>query len=155
MNARILAALLVTTTLCDAQTPTTLLPEQQAQHVLNRLAFGPRPGDISKVRAMGVDKWIDQQLHPEKINDSQTASLLTRYRTLDTPTFEIEKAQRDAQQRRRQEQRMQAMEDSAAGRPAGAPRPNPAAARELPQRAIQDLLSAKVARAASSERQLY
>src|SRR5271154_5762472 len=38
-----------------------------AIHVLNRLAFGPRPGDIDRVMKMGVDGYIDQQLHPETI----------------------------------------------------------------------------------------
>lgn len=32
--------------------------DQQVQQVLNRLGFGPRPGDVAKVRAMGVDPWI-------------------------------------------------------------------------------------------------
>src|SRR2546430_14740547 len=43
---------------------------KRAQHALNRLTFGPRPGDIEKVTAMGVDKWIELQLNPEKIDDS-------------------------------------------------------------------------------------
>ena len=46
------------------------MPEQQrAIHALNRLTFGPRPGDVERVSAMGLDKWIDEQLHPEKIAD--------------------------------------------------------------------------------------
>ena len=40
-----------------------------ATHVLSRLAFGPRPGDVDRVAAMGVDRWIDEQLHPERIAD--------------------------------------------------------------------------------------
>src|SRR5260370_378642 len=36
--------------------------EKRALHVLNRLTFGPRPGDVDSVSKMGVDKWIDQQL---------------------------------------------------------------------------------------------
>jgi len=40
--------------------------QKRAVHALNRLTFGPRPGDIQQVAAMGVDRWIDQQLHPEK-----------------------------------------------------------------------------------------
>ena len=40
---------------------------KRALHALNRLAFGPRPGDVERVTAMGVDKWIDQQLHPAKL----------------------------------------------------------------------------------------
>ena len=43
--------------------------QKRALHALNRLAFGPRPGDVERVTAMGVDKWIDQQLHPDKIDD--------------------------------------------------------------------------------------
>jgi uncharacterized protein (DUF1800 family) len=41
--------------------------QADALHVLNRLAFGPRPGDIDRVMKMGVDSYIDQQLHPETI----------------------------------------------------------------------------------------
>jgi uncharacterized protein (DUF1800 family) len=55
---------------------------KRVAHVLNRLAFGPRPGEIEQVRAMGVDKWIDLQLHPEKIDDSALEARLAPYRTL-------------------------------------------------------------------------
>jgi uncharacterized protein (DUF1800 family) len=41
--------------------------EAEALHVLNRLAFGPRPGDVERVMKMGVDRYIDEQLHPEMI----------------------------------------------------------------------------------------
>ncbi len=158
MTKRLLSALIFIPALCGAQVQTTLLPEQQAQHVLNRLAFGPRPGDIAKVRSMGADKWIEQQLQPEKIDDAEMATRLKLYRALNTPTIEIEQAFREAQQRRRQEQRMEAMADSAAGRspnPQQPPQGNPAAGRELQNRVIGDLTSAKIARAAGSERQLY
>jgi uncharacterized protein (DUF1800 family) len=47
-----------------------LLLDKQIVHVLNRLTFGPRPGDVQQVRLMGVDKWIDQQLHPERIAEN-------------------------------------------------------------------------------------
>ena len=49
-----------------------LLLDKQIVHVLNRLTFGPRPGDVQQVRLMGVDKWIDQQLHPERIKETPT-----------------------------------------------------------------------------------
>jgi uncharacterized protein (DUF1800 family) len=59
-------------------------PSDQATvtHVLNRLTFGPRPGDVDKVRAMGLASWIDQQLHPERIDDSAAVTLLP---ALETP----------------------------------------------------------------------
>ena len=42
-------------------------PETDALHVLNRMAYGPLPGDIERVRQMGVERYIDEQLHPERI----------------------------------------------------------------------------------------
>src|SRR5262245_6689123 len=47
-----------------------LLPEKQIVHVLNRLTFGPRPGDMDQVRRITIQKWIDQQLHPEQISEN-------------------------------------------------------------------------------------
>lgn len=44
--------------------------DEQILHALGRLTFGPRPGDVQRVRAMGVKKWIDQQLHPERIKEN-------------------------------------------------------------------------------------
>jgi uncharacterized protein (DUF1800 family) len=55
---------------------------KRALHALNRLTFGPRPGDIDRVAAMGVDKWIDIQLHPERIDDSNVEARLSPLRTL-------------------------------------------------------------------------
>jgi uncharacterized protein (DUF1800 family) len=48
----------------------SLTEEQKALHVLNRLGFGARPGDVEKVKAMGVDKYIEQQLNGASIEDS-------------------------------------------------------------------------------------
>src|SRR5580700_6175538 len=63
--------------------------QKRAVHALNRLTFGPRPGDVDHVLAIGVDKWIDQQLHPEKIDDSALDARLTQFRTLRMDTREI------------------------------------------------------------------
>ena len=52
--------------LCTASAA-ELSGEQAALHVLNRLGYGPRPGDVARVVQMGVDRYIDQQLHPETI----------------------------------------------------------------------------------------
>jgi len=57
-------------------------PDAQALHVLNRLAYGPRPGDVGRVAQMGVQRWIDQQLHPETI--PLPADLNARLAALDT-----------------------------------------------------------------------
>jgi uncharacterized protein (DUF1800 family) len=62
---------------------------QRAMHALNRLTFGPRPGEVDRVAAMGVDKWIEQQLHPDKIDDSALNARLSPLRTLNMDTREI------------------------------------------------------------------
>jgi uncharacterized protein (DUF1800 family) len=60
-----------------------------ALHALNRLTFGPRPGDVQQVMAMGVEQWIDLQLHPSKIDDSALDARLEPLRTLRMSTREI------------------------------------------------------------------
>ena len=59
-----------------------LTQEQRAIHALNRLTFGPRPGDLDHVLEVGIDKWIDEQLHPESIDDSALNARLDPLRTL-------------------------------------------------------------------------
>jgi len=58
-------------------------------HALNRLTFGPRPGDVDHVMAIGLDKWIDQQLHPAKIDDSMLDARLSPFPTLRMDTREM------------------------------------------------------------------
>jgi uncharacterized protein (DUF1800 family) len=55
---------------------------RRAVHALDRLTFGPRPGDVDTVLAMGVGKWIELQLHPDKIDDSAMQARLEQFRTL-------------------------------------------------------------------------
>src|SRR5690349_2818891 len=47
-----------------------MTPEQKAIHALNRLTFGAHPGDVEAVQSMGLDRWIDQQLHPRSIPEN-------------------------------------------------------------------------------------
>ena len=56
--------------------------DMKTLHVLNRLTFGPRPGDLEQVQAMGVDKWTDQQLQPATIPENPV--LLDKLQPLDT-----------------------------------------------------------------------
>jgi len=44
--------------------------EEQILHALDRLTFGPRPGDVERVKRIGLKKWVDQQLHPERIPEN-------------------------------------------------------------------------------------
>jgi uncharacterized protein DUF1800 len=66
-----------------------LTQEQRAIHVLNRLTFGPRPGDLDQVLKIGLDKWIDLQLHPESIDDSALNARLAPLRTLNMTPKEL------------------------------------------------------------------
>ena len=45
-----------------------LTEDQKITHLLNRIGFGARPGDVERVKRLGIDKFIDQQLHPERLD---------------------------------------------------------------------------------------
>ena len=62
-----------------AASESQLTQDQRVLHALNRLTFGPRPGDVAAVESMGLDKWINQQLNPETIDDSALESRLAAY----------------------------------------------------------------------------
>src|SRR5437660_2048020 len=66
-----------------------LSEDQRILHVLNRLGFGARPGDVERVKAIGLDKYIEQQLSPEKIDDSATEARLQNLETLRMTTAEL------------------------------------------------------------------
>ncbi len=52
--------------------------DQQDRHALDRLTFGPRTGDLAELQRLGLKRWIDQQLHPEKL--PETAALEEKLR---------------------------------------------------------------------------
>ncbi|HEX8817957.1 MAG TPA: DUF1800 domain-containing protein [Terriglobales bacterium] len=62
---------------------------KRAIQALNRLTFGARPDDLDRVMSIGVDKWIDEQLHPEKISDSALDARLAPFRTLRMDSREL------------------------------------------------------------------
>src|SRR5258708_31077246 len=53
--------------------------EQRVLHALNRFTFGPRPGDIAAVQAMGLKRWFEQQLNPSSIDDSALEARLEMF----------------------------------------------------------------------------
>jgi uncharacterized protein (DUF1800 family) len=67
-----------------------LSKDQRIVHALNRLTFGARPGDVEQVRRVGVEKWIDLQLHPERIRENDVlAPKLQPLETLQMSTRQI------------------------------------------------------------------
>jgi uncharacterized protein (DUF1800 family) len=61
---------------------TELSADEAVLHALNRLAYGPRPGDVERVKQLGLSKWIDQQLAPNSIDDKALSARLENFPTL-------------------------------------------------------------------------
>jgi uncharacterized protein (DUF1800 family) len=72
-----------------ASTAVPLNDRQRAQQLLNRFTFGPRPGDVDHVMAEGLDQWFEEQLAPEKINDSGAQAKLNGLRTLNMSSHDV------------------------------------------------------------------
>jgi uncharacterized protein (DUF1800 family) len=68
---------------------TRLNEDQRILHVLNRLGFGARPGDLENVKAIGLEQYINQQLSPEKISDDVAQAKLRNLSTLNMSTAEL------------------------------------------------------------------
>jgi uncharacterized protein (DUF1800 family) len=128
-------------------------------HVLNRIAFGPRPGDVERVRAIGIDRYIDQQLHPERVADPGMAARLSDLASIGMSSREIAREYELPQLEARRQRKQNAGTETPPSplRPQGAvggepPKPDP-----LQQKAngvIVELAQQKVLRAIYSERQL-
>jgi uncharacterized protein (DUF1800 family) len=145
--------------------------EQHIVHVLNRLGFGARPGDVERVKAMGLENYIDQQLNPEKIADTVAENKIKDLTVLSMPTAELYTKYPQPGQLLRQ-LRARGMLPEAAEMPANnqtAPAANPVdneKNREViekyyrenglqrPQRIIAELQASRILRAVYSERQL-
>ena len=98
--------------------PITELSEDEAiLHALNRLAYGPRPGDVERIKQIGLANWIDQQLHPESIDDHAMEARLEQYPTLKMSSAQLIARYPPPKQALKREQRRA----QAAARPAASP----------------------------------
>ncbi len=61
------------------ESPVAMNAQQRVLHALNRLTFGPRPGDEVAVSRMGLDAWFEKQLHPDRIPDGDLEERLANY----------------------------------------------------------------------------
>jgi uncharacterized protein (DUF1800 family) len=86
---------------------TELTADEAILHALNRLAYGPRPGDIERIKQIGLAKWIDQQLNPSSINDSAFEARLEIYPTLKMNTPQLLAEYPNAKQAAKQELKAQ------------------------------------------------
>jgi uncharacterized protein (DUF1800 family) len=145
------------------------LPEEQrAWHLLNRVTFGPRPGDVARVEKMGAKAFLDEQLHPERIDDAAVERKIAGLPTLSMSSEELAqnfpaKNQAQQQAQARAQESGKGSEDSAS---AGMARPDsgrdmaamqgPGAMQEPegPRRITVELAREQLWRAIYSQRQL-
>jgi uncharacterized protein (DUF1800 family) len=135
--------------------PISELSEKEAiLHALNRLGYGPRPGDSERVKRMGLENWIGLQLHPEKISEPALQARLAQLPAANLNSQQLLAAypQPDVAAKKMgisvEEYRKQM--DAEAHPPQGV-RPKPS---KLPQEALSELQQAKALRAIYGERQL-
>lgn len=95
--AFIVVSLLLASSPLRAAEPTT---DQQAVHLLNRLGYGPRPGDVERVKQMGVERYIDSQLHPESI--PMPPDLTARLASLETVNWSAGESLREFNELRKE-----------------------------------------------------
>lgn len=124
--------------------------ERTIVHALNRIGFGPRPGDVERVRRIGLERYIDQQLHPARIADAAMQSRLEGLKTTTLSSREIAEqyAMPALQARRERQQQMKADDGTEAPPRQQDPRDQRA------NQVLVELSEQKVLRAVYSERQL-
>ena len=137
---------MVALALLTAATPSNKLTDRQrAEHALNRLGFGPRPGDVDRVMAEGVDKWIERQLHPERIDDAAVNARLASFETLKMNNGDmIDRYYKPIVAARRAKKEGEDDENNAELK----------AMRQKSRRVVGELSAQRIIRAAESERQL-
>src|SRR2546422_11077296 len=97
----LVTALLLAARVGAGQQPPVLTPRDSAFHALNRLAHGPRPGEVERVAQEGVMRWIDRQLAPEQIADAAGAARAGGVRGLHYDRGDLAQLYLDAQRARR------------------------------------------------------
>jgi uncharacterized protein (DUF1800 family) len=123
-----------------------LSQDQQITHALNRLGYGPRPGDVERVRQMGLARWIERQLEPGRISDDRVEAALQAFPTLTMPVPELVRAYPEPDQKvlaKLRSGQMSQEEMRAVAPP-----------EKRPFRIPAELQAAKLTRAVLSERQL-
>jgi uncharacterized protein (DUF1800 family) len=153
---RTIAAVAAAATL-TAASPGSAVPskpdDKTILHVLNRVAFGARPGDVDQIRQMGLSAYIEQQLHPERLPDAQMAARLAGFATLDKSSRELAETYYIPAQLARQQARREAGSDpSMADAKPRTPEQMQLARQE--RAVVLELSEQKILRAVYSDRQL-
>ena len=147
--------LLVAASVAAGQRP-ALTPRDSAFHALNRLAYGPRPGEVERVAREGVMSWIDQQLTPEHIADGARAAREREFPILDYERGDLAKLYLEAQRERRERREAGDTSSDTGGAQHAAPlQRDPTPTQRRARRLAGQFAELAVARAIISERQLY
>jgi uncharacterized protein (DUF1800 family) len=129
-------------------------PDDEATivHVLNRAGYGPKPGDVGRIRQIGLRQYLESQLHPERISDAALEARLQSLTTLAMSSRALaEEYERPALEARRA-RRQQPASTAGTEPPPSDQRPDPMLQRAaLP---LLELSEQKILRAVYSERQL-
>ena len=143
------------TTTTRAASPTPLTAQEKAAHALNRLGYGPRPGEIETVAKLGVENWIRAQLDPDTLPGPAADAAIDKLDKLKLSAGELVAAYQEEIRERNTAQKARA-EAEAKGEPA--PRDagpmNQNENRLLVAEALGELQHAKLTRAVLSEHQL-
>jgi uncharacterized protein (DUF1800 family) len=142
------------------ENPTGTLPADLAEwHFLSRTSFGPRPEDVERIRKVGIEAVLSEQLRPEKIDDSGVESRIAALPTLSMTTAELmedyprPKQANNPQKQERKAARQAANTDDTMQRSAPGMAPG-MAAMDGPREIIVELAREQFWRAAYSQRQL-
>src|ERR1044071_1411980 len=157
--------ILLTQPLVFAQKSRALTVQQRIVHLLNRLGFGARPGYVERVKKMGLENYINQQLNPEKIADSVAENKLRELSTLNLTTAELYEKYPQPGQLLRQLQARGMMPEEMSTDATKNPLDNEKNRKVIeeyyrenglqrPQRIIAELQASRILRAVYSERQL-
>ena len=115
-------------------------------HVLSRVTYGPRPGDVERVRILGLQAYLEQQLVPSRIDDTATDAALKDLATLRMSIPDLLRAypRPDARTREKVQSGEMSRRDLMDMYPL----------EKRPVRIVSELQAAKAVRAVMSERQL-
>lgn len=125
---------------------------QDIKHLLKRTAFGPKPGDIERIQQLGADKYLQEQLHPERIDDHAADEALAGFGSIRMSTSEVINKYPQPQQVAR---RLNLKLNNADGETRRKVREMMAdKGMQPPQQLLQELQAQKIVRAVYSRRQL-
>src|SRR4051794_13197120 len=151
---KILAGLIGFLLITGATSDTKLNDRQRALHALNRLAFGPRPGDVDAVLKDGVNTWIEQQLHPEAIPDRAVEARIAALPTMKLSNAEIVKTYYEPVLMARKKANAEAKDGEVDKKDVRRELMRDIPPDRRPQIVMNDLLTERIVRAAESDRQL-